>query len=139
MDQAIGIVTNYLAGLISEKDPDLLIALEIREMQALLRSALVWLEGRAGNFHQNDLSAMPLEEVNKIIGRYFEGEEVSGEELEAAVVAIPDLESRIERLVARSETRTMMRDESILSWKSKHGKSLKQILDTFVKEYDSRI
>ncbi len=138
MDQATGIVTNYLAGLISEKDPDLLIALEIREMQALLRSALVWLEGRAGNFHQNDLSAMPLEEVNKIIGRYFAGEEVSGEELEAAVVAIPDLESRIERLVARSETRTMMRDESILSWKSKHGKSLKQILDTFVKEYDFR-
>ncbi|MFA7254996.1 MAG: UTP--glucose-1-phosphate uridylyltransferase [Candidatus Omnitrophota bacterium] len=38
----------------------------------------------------------------------------------------------------RSEVRPLVKDGKILAWKSKHGKTLKEILDLFVKEYDFR-
>ncbi|MDD5226438.1 MAG: HEAT repeat domain-containing protein, partial [Candidatus Omnitrophica bacterium] len=41
-------------------------------------------------------------------------------------------------LKAISDPRTLVQDESILDWRSKHGKTLQQILDQFVKEYDFR-
>lgn len=41
-------------------------------------------------------------------------------------------------VVLRNELRKTVKDESILSWKSKHDRGIKPILDKFVKEYDFR-
>ncbi|PIQ87052.1 MAG: hypothetical protein COV74_02610, partial [Candidatus Omnitrophica bacterium CG11_big_fil_rev_8_21_14_0_20_45_26] len=59
-------------------------------------------------------------------------------ELDQFIVIHDLLDLSVNSPTSRSELRAVVKDESILTWQSKHGKSLEQILNKFVKEYDFR-
>ncbi|MDD3663449.1 MAG: hypothetical protein PHT84_06375, partial [Candidatus Pacebacteria bacterium] len=148
IDEAAEIVAAYFTGSILEGDSNLARALQTQNVRTMLQSVLARTEDqklRHENVGDQDRTwVMTPVEAQKVVAKYLMGERVgervSEEELDAAIAAIPDFRNSLERLVvrSRSEVRDMVRDESILNWKSKHGKSLKEILNAFVKEYDFR-